>query len=684
MQKFLAKITINNLEDLDLVNKSFSDSVCDWIYRGQKDSKWKLETLIERYCAPEQRNNVEQNIINSYKERAPYHINNHSEVPGDDQTAKWLAHIQHHDGYTRLLDFSENFNVGLYFAIKEPCPISEDDKPSALWCVNKTKLEENLTSNGVNRNNIENHISKIIFPESSELIQTDENIISDDIKNGIYFYEPDKKFSRIYNQRGIFLFPLNIKEHSFEENFSWQFSQGPTSFENCSNKTIFEAKDINAELIKDFKIIKLIISKDIKRDCFLRLDNYILNEENLYGGIDGFARYLSYKQHWYENRINVTVSQAQSIGISVNIVQPTISTQPTEIKLEGTSRSSGSLKLTNPIENQMISDLQKKESEIDFEKDPFIKIQRLTSVGVSYHNNLKDYQKAKELHLKAYEIIKNELKIYISFTELKTNLLNIFNSHLRLEDYDRGLNFIQEFEEDFDHYIKKDNHLKYKIFVYKSQLLKDKGNKGEIPTEEKIKTLKQARIEINKAIKIAKQNNYLMDLASGLNLKGVIYKLIGKKYLELNDEARKTENFKMALEFYKKSADEAKKTIKFANKTSNYKSFYFINLKNQAIVYVDLSKNKTDPNRKCYLDEAEKLYKELEDNLPKFFGEKSDHAADFYKNYADFLLQKGDLKDAKSSAKKACEIFEKDKNSIGFVETENLLTEIDLRIKSIE
>ncbi len=56
-------------------------------------------------------------------------------VPTWDDHVSWLLLMQHYGVPTKLLDWTENVLVALYFAVKDPC-----DKPGEIWCMRPSVL----------------------------------------------------------------------------------------------------------------------------------------------------------------------------------------------------------------------------------------------------------------------------------------------------------------------------------------------------------------------------------------------------------------------------------------------------------------------------------------------------------------------------------------------------------------
>ncbi|MGE6436384.1 type I restriction-modification system subunit M [Shewanella baltica] len=86
------------------------------VYRGVKDKNFKLEPSIMRlgYSDENELINAEKRLFKAFKQQALPHL---EYTPKNDW--EWLALAQHHGLPTRLLDWSRNPLVALYFAVEE-------------------------------------------------------------------------------------------------------------------------------------------------------------------------------------------------------------------------------------------------------------------------------------------------------------------------------------------------------------------------------------------------------------------------------------------------------------------------------------------------------------------------------------------------------------------------------------
>jgi hypothetical protein len=119
----------------ELLDALVHGSSTGWIYRGQADSRWALDTTLERTidARPEGRSDplrVERGIHRRFIERATTYL---THVPADHDELSWLTLMRHYGAPTRLLDWTKSPLIGLYFAFEEKAP--SDAPTRALWCL---------------------------------------------------------------------------------------------------------------------------------------------------------------------------------------------------------------------------------------------------------------------------------------------------------------------------------------------------------------------------------------------------------------------------------------------------------------------------------------------------------------------------------------------------------------------
>ena len=100
-----------------------------WIYRGQEDSSWELQSSLFRAFKTAQdlhelgkgrkkkisRHEHARVMIERFKSNAHLYL---THFPKDDDDFSWLALMQHYGAPSRLLDFSFSPYVAAYFALE--------------------------------------------------------------------------------------------------------------------------------------------------------------------------------------------------------------------------------------------------------------------------------------------------------------------------------------------------------------------------------------------------------------------------------------------------------------------------------------------------------------------------------------------------------------------------------------
>lgn len=110
-------------------------------FRGQAQSQWGLVPGLARQGNPA----AELTIIKRFKQiAAPYVLTR--PLPGPEGEWEWVFLMQHHRAPTRLLDWTENPLVALYFAVQEQL---HDAEEAALWCLDPIALNRSAGHNRV-------------------------------------------------------------------------------------------------------------------------------------------------------------------------------------------------------------------------------------------------------------------------------------------------------------------------------------------------------------------------------------------------------------------------------------------------------------------------------------------------------------------------------------------------------
>lgn len=230
----------------------------EWVYRGQSDSSWKLETSLYRNFerlkklqvasagkeVNKLRNDHERLMINSFKGSAHLYL---SGLPDRDDLTEWISIMQHYDAPTRILDFTFSPFVALFFAL------NQGEKDSSMFCFNVK-----------------------YYSEINEKFAAEENI---DLKDQLFkgnlkedksyfvFYEPKMLNLRQKAQKGLFLIPSNNYE-TFE--------------------TILKSYPEDPE-----KSVKLVIPKELRVAGLKMLLKMNVSADILFPGIEGFCRSLA-------------------------------------------------------------------------------------------------------------------------------------------------------------------------------------------------------------------------------------------------------------------------------------------------------------------------------------------------------------------------------------------------------
>lgn len=169
-----------SIDDLFLRLTSFQKNL--W-FRGQSDSEWRIEPALNRK-ALSNTIDIEKRLMQSFQRRLLQSNHKHTLLPEKDL----LILMQHHGVPTRLLDWSTDPFVALYFAVSEPRFDTIDG------CI--------LSTNPII---INNHFG---FPNQTDIIP---NMLSESDNGKIAAITAEHSFERMVNQQSQFTLHMTSK-----------------------------------------------------------------------------------------------------------------------------------------------------------------------------------------------------------------------------------------------------------------------------------------------------------------------------------------------------------------------------------------------------------------------------------------------------------------------------------------
>lgn len=231
-----------------------------WIFRGQKEAGWKLETTLERTLKtlgpyaenPHDPREIEDRLLREFQR----HFHRYANSNTRRGTLEWLSIMQHHGAPTRLSDWTYSEYVALFFAIRE---IPKVDSICSVFAVNQTRLWQNL------KRSVPRYILRLLEADDKDPRALDWMLSED--RPILATMNPFRFTKRLAIQQGTFLVPLNTKS-SLQDDFEIATRDDP----------------------KSWRRFNFGCSKGFLQSAFTELQRFNVSEASLFPGIDGLAR----------------------------------------------------------------------------------------------------------------------------------------------------------------------------------------------------------------------------------------------------------------------------------------------------------------------------------------------------------------------------------------------------------
>lgn len=227
-----------------------------WVFRGQEDANWSLNSSLSRYLAkyiPDAKEWPirEERALRIFRRKAHNFLEDPSVLEDD---LRCLALMQHHGAPTRMLDFTKSPFVAVFFAFcdaKADCAVFALDTPR-LWRRSPTQNPHLVRSTIDPR--AKGNLAKYFLPNSHELL---------------WIGEPRQMDRRLVAQSGTFVVPGVLDKTLDQIIDNYQIGQG---------------------LIK-----KVVLSQSMRFEAMQALYRMNITHSTLFPDLDGLARSIAYE-----------------------------------------------------------------------------------------------------------------------------------------------------------------------------------------------------------------------------------------------------------------------------------------------------------------------------------------------------------------------------------------------------
>ncbi len=259
-------------------------SLDGWIFRGQADASWNLESTIFRgsFISGYHPHFIavrEQEILYDFQRRAHHFI---ADPPPLDAYLEWLALIQHYGGPTRLLDFSRSFYIASFFAVENATT------DAAIWGINGFMLADAAGAKlGFTTFGSEKMVIRANAARVEKLLRKARPPAS------VLDVEPERQNERLSIQQGLFVMPCNL-DRPFEANLGATFRFRRHLIQNQQPEPWSLKIESLVRQRNRLPVLKIVLPRKCILDAIHDLRRMNITSASLFPGLDGFARSLRY------------------------------------------------------------------------------------------------------------------------------------------------------------------------------------------------------------------------------------------------------------------------------------------------------------------------------------------------------------------------------------------------------
>jgi hypothetical protein len=130
-------IRIRTVGDLSREVQALPSPDQKWLFRGQADSRWKLQPSVQRGYSQQQ----ERYLTNEFRVRAR---SRYFSCPTSSDYPGWLALMQHYGLPTRLLDWSYSPLIAAFFSVHPDYapPLADSNRDACIWVLDGSRLNK--------------------------------------------------------------------------------------------------------------------------------------------------------------------------------------------------------------------------------------------------------------------------------------------------------------------------------------------------------------------------------------------------------------------------------------------------------------------------------------------------------------------------------------------------------------